>query len=240
MVRHPTRPAELGDRPEIRDFTPEELLGPLNPLEQHHAPKRLFVAGHVEWLSERPRVSIVGSRRASPAGLQRAGRLARMLIERDALIVSGLAEGIDYAAHTTAIEGGGRTIAVVGTSLSVAYPAKHGRLQDQMMRDHLVVSQFPEGHPTSRRNFPMRNRTMALLSDASVIVEAGEGSGSLSQGWEALRLGRPLFLMASILDKANLSWPKTMLDYGAMVLKDPEDLLARLPAGVDDPLSAIA
>jgi DNA processing protein len=81
---------------------------------------------------------------------------------------------------------------------------------------------------------------MALLCDASVIVEAGEGSGSLSQGWEALRLGRPLFLMASILERRDLSWPKTMLDYGAMVLKTPSELLARLPAAVDDPLSAIA
>jgi len=86
----------------------------------------------------------------------------------------------------------------------------------------------------------MRNRTMALLCDASVIVEAGDGSGSLSQGWEALRLGRPLFLMASILERRDLSWPKTMLDYGAMILKNPSELLARLPSRVDDPLSAIA
>jgi DNA processing protein len=240
MARRPARPPELGDRLETRHFTPEQLLGPLNPLEQHHAPKRLFVAGHAEWLSERPRVSIVGSRRSSMAGLKRAARLARVLTDHNVLVVSGLAEGIDWSAHVAAIEAGGRTIAVIGTSLSNAYPAKHRALQEQMMRDHLVVSQFPGGHPTSRRNFPMRNRTMALLSDASVIVEAGEGSGSLSQGWEALRLGRPLFLMASILERRDLSWPKTMLDYGALVLKNPSELLARLPARVDDPLSAIA
>jgi DNA processing protein len=240
MARRSARPTEFEDRPEVRTFTPEELLGPLNPLEQHHAPKRLFVAGHAEWLGDRPRVSIVGSRRSSPAGLKRATRLARVLTDYHALIVSGLAEGIDRSAHVAAIEAGGRTIAVIGTSLAVTYPAKHHALQEQMMRDHLVVSQFPEGHPTARRNFPMRNRTMALLSDASVIVEAGEGSGSLSQGWEALRLGRPLFLMASILERRDLSWPKTMLDYGAMVLKHPTELLARLPTQVDDPLSAIA
>ena len=128
----------------------------------------------------------------------------------------------------------------MGCSRRSAYPTKYRALQEQMMREHLVVSQFPEGYATARRNFPMRNRTMALLCDASVIVEAGEGSGSLSQGWEALRLGRPLFLMASILERRGLSWPKTMLDYGAMILKNPAELLARLPAGVDDPLSAIA
>ena len=78
---------------------------------------------------------------------------------------------------------------------------------------------------------------MALVSDASVIVEASDGSGSLSQGLEALRLGRPLFLMASILDQRGLSWPRTMLDYGAMVLNRPEDLLVQLPEPVDDPLA---
>jgi DNA processing protein len=108
------------------------------------------------------------------------------------------------------------------------------------MRDHLVVSQFSPGQPTARRNFPLRNRTMALISDASVIVEAGDGSGSLSQGWEALRLGRPLFLLKSILDRSGLTWPKTMLQYGAMVLETPEQLLAQLPEPVDDPLAVLA
>ncbi len=86
----------------------------------------------------------------------------------------------------------------------------------------------------------MRNRTIALVSDASVIVEAGEGSGSLSQGWEALRLGRPLFLMASILDQSSLSWPRTMIEYGAMVLRESEELFAQLPEAIDDPLAVIA
>ena len=240
MVRRSARPTDSGEAPSVRIFAPAELLGPLNPLEQLHAPKRLFVIGHSEWLRERPRVSIVGARHASPAGLKRAARLARILTEHGALVVSGLAEGIDAAAHIATLQAGGRTIAVIGTPLSVAYPTKHRGLQERLMREHLVVSQFPEGHPTTRRSLPMRNRTMALVSDASVIVEAGEGSGSLSQGWEALRLGRPLFLMASILEQRDLSWPKTMLDYGAMVLKSPSELLARLPALVDDPLSAIA
>ena len=241
MPKRSVRPTDPGESHSILTGTAEQLLGPLNPLEQDHAPKRLFVAGHAEWLRERrPRVSIVGSRRPSQAGLKRAAKLARILTEHGVIVVSGLAEGIDWAAHMATLEAGGRTIAVIGTSLSAAYPTKHRSLQALLMREHVVVSQFPEGHPTTRRNFPMRNRTMALLSDASVIVEAGEGSGSLSQGWEALRLGRPLFLMASIVERRDLSWPKTMLDYGAMVLKDPSELLARLPGRVDDPLSAIA
>ena len=240
MPPHRGRPRGAAASKAERPFTPEELLGPLNPLELRHAPKQLFVAGHSEWLRDHPRVAIVGSRQPSTAGVKRAARLARVLAHHGAFIVSGLAEGIDWTAHTATIDAGGRTIAVIGTPLSETYPARHRLLQAQLMHEHLVVSQFPKGSPTTRRNFPMRNRTMALVCDASVIVEAGDGSGSLSQGWEALRLGRPLFLMASILERRDLSWPKTMLDYGAMVLRTPSELLARLPARVDNPLSAIA
>jgi DNA processing protein len=231
----------MTEQPDInRAYLAEELLGPLNPQERLYAPKQLFVAGHVEWLRQEPRVSVVGARKASPDGVKRAAKLARILVKHGAILMSGLAEGIDLAAHTATVEAGGRTVAVIGTPLSETFPAKHRDLQERLMREHLVVSQFPEGYPTTRKNFPLRNRTMALVSDASVIVEASDGSGSLSQGWEALRLGRPLFLMASILDQRGLSWPKTMLDYGAMVLHKPEDLLAQLPEPVDDPLAVLA
>ncbi len=223
-----------------RPYSVEDLLGPLNPQERLNAPKQLFAAGHTEWLRQQPRVSVVGARKASPDGVKRAVKLARLLVKHGAIVISGLAEGIDAAAHAATVDAGGRTVAVIGTPLSATYPAKHRELQHQLMRDHLVVSQFPEGYPTTRRNFPLRNRTMALVSDASVIVEASDGSGSLSQGWEALRLGRPLFLMASILDQRGLSWPKTMLDYGAMVLNKPADLLEQLHEPVDDPLAIFA
>jgi DNA processing protein len=185
-------------------------------------------------------VAIVGARKATPEGLKRAGKLTRLLVSHDATIVSGLASGIDAAAHTAAIEAGGRTIAVIGTPLSEACPRAHRDLQERLMREHLVISQFPEGAKTTRASFPLRNRTMALISEASVIVEASDGSGSLSQGWEALRLGRPLFLMASILDRRDLAWPKSMIEYGAMVLRKPEDLLEQLPDAEDDPLAVIA
>ena len=228
----------MTEQPDVRRaYSAEELLGPLNPQELMYAPKQLFVAGHAEWLRQEPRVSVVGARKASPDGLKRAAKLARLLVKHGAIVISGLAEGIDAAAHTTAMDAGGRTVAVIGTPLSETYPAKHRELQHRLMRDHLVLSQFPEGYPTTRKNFPLRNRTMALVSDASVIVEASDGSGSLSQGWEALRLGRPLFLLASVLDQRGLSWPRKMMDYGAMVLNKPEDLLEQLPEPVDDPLA---
>jgi DNA processing protein len=229
----------MTDRRITSDLT-RNLLGPLSPLEQQHAPAWLYVAGHVEWLAERPKVSIVGSRKASVDGVRRASRLTRELVDAGVIVVSGLALGIDAAAHTAAIEAGGRTIAVVGTALDQVYPDQHRALQDRLAIEHAVVSQFPPGHPTGRGNFPRRNRTMALMVDASVIVEASDGSGTLSQGWEALRLNRPLFLMRNVVEQSGLAWPSRMLDYGAMVLDHTDELLDRLPLGAGNPLAALA
>ncbi len=86
------------------------------------------------------------------------------------------------------------------------------------MAEHLVISRFPAGTPAERKNFAIRNKTMALVSHATVIVEAGEGSGTLHHGWEALRLGRPLFLLESLVKRADLKWPGEMMGYGAQVL----------------------
>jgi DNA processing protein len=202
------------------ELTPEQLLGPLNEVEQKFAPKQLFAAGDIGLLREGARVSIVGSRKASAAGLGRARKLASILSERGIVVVSGLAEGIDTAAHTACIEKGGRTVAVIGTPLDQVFPRQNAALQEKIMKEHLCVSQFPSGRPVQRGNFPLRNRTMALISDASVIIEAGETSGSLSQGWEALRLGRGLFVTKALAEDPSLKWPKEMLGYGARVLSD--------------------
>ena len=177
-------------------------------------------------------MSIVGSRKASPEGLRRASKLAALLAGRGIVVVSGLAEGIDTAAHTSAIKHRGRTIAVLGTPLDQVYPRQNAALQEEIMRDHLAVSQYAVGSPVQRKNFPLRNRTMALISDATVIIEAGNTSGSLSQGWEALRLGRPLFLAKSVTEDPSLKWPAEMIHFGAEAISDHaiEDLLDRIPA----------
>ncbi len=214
----------------VLTMTPMQLLGPLNEVEERNAPKLLYLSGHSEWMGLVPRVAVIGARKASDDGLRRSRRLARELVERGVTIVSGLASGIDTEAHKTALEAGGKTIAVLGTPLDQAYPSENRNLQARLAVEHLVVSQFPLGSRTYKGNFPLRNRTMALLSHASVIVEAGESSGSLSQGWEALRLGRPLFLLRSIVDNPALAWPSKMLDYGANVLSDLEDLLDAIPS----------
>jgi DNA processing protein len=218
-------------------YAPEELLGPLNDVERKNAPEKLFTAGDIELLRSGPRVSVIGTRMPSEQGKKRAEQLCRTLVERQVIIVSGLAQGIDTAAHTLAIKHKGRTIAVLGTPLDKTYPKSNEDLQREIIREHLAISQFPSGYPGRPANFPVRNRTMALISHATVIVEAGEGSGTIHQGWEALRLGRTLFLMESLLKNAALKWPKEMISYGARVLtKDTlESLFEILP---QDTLSA--
>jgi DNA processing protein len=195
--------------------TPAELLGPLNEVEGKHAPDRLYLAGDVSLLQHVPRVSIVGARKASSQALARAGEYARRLVANNVVVVSGLAEGIDTAAHTAAINAGGHTVAVLGTPLDRAYPAKNRGLQARIAQDYLVVSQFAVGTPTHPHHFPLRNRTMALMSHATIIVEARETSGSLHQGWEALRLGRLLLLDEHLVDDPSLEWPSKMIGYGA-------------------------
>lgn len=218
----------------MKAVSPEDLLGPLNAVERKHAPKTLYLEGLEETLWSGARVAIVGSRQASALGLARARRLAATLVERGVVVVSGLAAGIDTAAHTTAITRAGRTVAVLGTPLDRVYPPQNAALQRQIGAEHLLVSQFPSGAAIRRSNFPLRNRTMALISDATVIVEAGQTSGSISQGWEALRLGRVLYITQAVARDAALSWPRELLDYGARVLSDEtlEDFLDMLPPRV--------
>ncbi|MGH9462157.1 MAG: DNA-processing protein DprA [Vicinamibacteria bacterium] len=226
----------LGAFEQIR---PDDLLGPRNDVERKNAPEWLLLAGDRGLLRIVPRVSIVGTRTASSDGLNRASRLARELVAKGVIVVSGLARGIDAAAHLSAIEAGGRTVAVLGTSLDKSYPRENADLQRLIMEQHLAVSQFPSGHPIERSNFPRRNRTMALLTDATVIAEAADGSGCISQGWEALRLGRRLFIMRAVVENKALSWPSEMLKYGADILTETEDLLQALPVGTGGSLASL-
>ena len=219
---------------EYSSISVENLLGrPLNDIETKYAPKELYFKGSLKIPLPRPRVSIIGSRKASMNGLEDAKIITKTLLEKQTVIVSGLAEGIDTSAHETAIRSGGKTIAVLGTPLNKVYPKKNSMLQQEIMSKHLAISQFPVGHPTTPKDFVLRNRTMALISDATVIVEAGNTSGSLHQGWEAIRLGRPLFIWKAVLKNTQLSWPEEMFQYGAIELSDPMDLFEFLPSNLE-------
>lgn len=221
----------------IREATLEEFVGPLSELESKYAPHKLWLAGPMKIPLHHPRVAIVGTRNASWEGLERAARIASSLADNGAIIISGLARGIDTAAHRSALESNGETIGVLGTPLDRSYPMENSDLQRTISINHLVVSQFPRGYPVTPRNFVIRDRTMALISDATIIVESGDTGGSLYQGWEALRLGRPLFIHESVFRRPGISWPNKMAQYGAVKFDSSRDILELVP-GKD--VSAIA
>ncbi|MHA6697222.1 DNA-processing protein DprA [Chryseobacterium sp. A321] len=176
------------------------------------------------------RVAVIGSRKVSELGVRRTRKIARLLVENEMTVVSGLAEGVDSIAHRTAIEFRGRTIGVIGTPLDKYFPAENKDLQQDIAKNHLLISQFPEDYPVTPKNFPIRNRTMALISDATIIIEASEKSGTKHQGWEALRLGRQLFIMENVIS-SKISWAEEMLNFGAQVLTNDnfEILIGDIP-----------
>ena len=211
-------------------YTLEQLIGPLNDVEKKFAPKQLYVLGQLPIPLSSPRVSVIGSRKASSKGLNAASIIAKFFAKHNVTVVSGLAEGIDSAAHKGTIEANGHTIAVLGTPLNKFYPYKNQLLQEYIMQKHLAISQFPIGYPIMPKNFIIRNRTMALISDATIIIEASNSSGSLHQGWEALRLGRPLFIWSPLMSDQSLIWTEKMASYGAIGFTDPEEVLEELPS----------
>ncbi len=158
-------------------------------------------------LLEEPCVAVVGSRDASEAGLRRARRLGRELAAAGVVVVSGLARGIDHAAHLAALEAGGRTIAVIGTPLDQCSPKAHWDLQRYIGAYHLVISPFPNGSTVAAGNFPMRNRVIAALTQASVIVEATHRSGTQYVAAECRPLARPLFIAANQVNNPVLQYP---------------------------------
>lgn len=186
-------------------------------------------------LTETPGVAVVGTRKPGKEGLARAKRLARCLVEDGYTVVSGLAEGIDTVAHTTALGAGGKTIAVLGTPLNRVYPKENADLQRRIGDEFLLVSQIPvlKYHQAKdpRVNsyfFPERNVTMSALTLGTVIVEAGETSGTLYQARAALDQGRKLFILDSCFER-GLSWPEKLQAQGAVRVSNYDDIRASLP-----------
>jgi DNA processing protein len=194
-----------------------------------HPVELLYYQGAWE-LTETRCVAVVGSRKASSAGVERAARLARELVRREFTVVSGLAAGIDSAAHSAAIECGGCTVAVIGTPLGSYYPPENRSLQDQIAKEFLVISQVPvlryrkQAPPLNRLFFPERNVTMSALTEATVIVEAGETSGTLTQARAAFHQGRKLFILDSCFSRKDLSWPARFEARGAIRVRAPDDI----------------
>lgn len=208
-----------------------KYLSQLTEVEQKNSPSEIFYLGDFSLLEVGRRVAVVGSRKVSDLGIRRTRKIASFLAREGFTVVSGLAEGVDTIAINSAIDKGGKVIGVIGTPLDKYFPKENSELQDLIAREHLLLSQFPVGYPTSKKSFPMRNRTMALISDATIIVEASETSGTKHQGWEALRLGRSLFIMENVINDKGISWAKEMINYGAQVLTNEnyQSLLLEVP-----------
>jgi len=196
----------MHERRKMRKVSFRELLGrELNYLERKYAPNELYVEGVMKLPLKDHRVSVIGTRHPSLAGLNVAKMIVERLVKEDIIVVSGLARGIDTVAHTTAIEHGGTTIAALGTPLNKFYPMESKELQLKIMREHLAVSQFPPNHASIPSDFLARDRTIVLISSITVIAEAGPRGGSVFTGWEAIRLGRPLYIWKDTFDNPNLT-----------------------------------
>ncbi|GAA0531571.1 hypothetical protein GCM10011581_15880 [Saccharopolyspora subtropica] len=154
-------------------------------------------------------VSVVGSRAASERGIKIAVTIARNLVERDITVISGLAKGIDTAAHTAALEANGRTVACIGTGVANYYPTENPALQDRIATEGLVLSQFWPDTPPRPQNFPMRKAVMSGYGRATIIVEAGEKSGARIQARQAVAHGRQVVLTDFVV--ARNEWAKKLV-----------------------------
>jgi DNA processing protein len=159
-------------------------------------PPFLFYEGDLR--SEDVGMSVVGSRHASSSGLRLAGEVARFLVSEGLTVIAGLAAGIDTAAHRAALDADGRTVAFVGTGITQSYPAQNAALQREIATKGLVLSQFyPDGPPT-KQTFPMRNASMSGYGLATIVIEAGENSGTRIQARKAMEHGRPVILTSEV------------------------------------------
>jgi DNA processing protein len=177
----------------------------------------------------RPCVALVGSRRASPYGVNAAAHLARQLVSADIVVVSGMARGVDAAAHHAALDAGGKTIAVLGTGIDVIYPRSHVRLFKRIAEEGLIVTEFPPETPPRPEHFPIRNRLISGLSYGTVIVEATSRSGSLITARMAAEQNREVFAVPGSIFSAGSEGTHRLVQYGAKLVHDANDVLDELP-----------
>jgi DNA processing protein len=197
-----------------------EIIDP--PLALHVRGNRAALAG--------PSVAVVGSRRASPYGVNAAQHLSRDLAKAGLVIVSGLARGIDAAAHQAALEIGGTTVAVLGTGIDRVYPRSNATLARAIAASGCIISEFPPGTPPMPENFPIRNRVISGLSLGTLIVEATTRSGSLITARMAAEQGREVMAVPGSIFSANSEGTHRLIQYGAKLVHDCDDILDELPA----------
>ena len=190
-------------------------------------PAALFVVGDASAVWQ-PQIAIVGSRNASHAGTAIARDFARTLVLAGFAITSGLAEGIDAAAHGAAVDAGGITLAVLGTGADLVYPPKHGDLAAQITSHGALISEFPPGTPPHPRHFPRRNRIIAGLSLGTLVVEASLRSGSLITARNAVEAGRDVFAVPGSIHNPLARGCHQLIRNGAKLVETAEELIAEL------------
>lgn len=207
--------------------------------EIHDPPIALYVRGDLPKAMGRPALAVVGSRRCSTYGVNVAESLSRDLASHGLTIVSGLARGIDAAAHRGALESGGQTIAIVGTGLETTYPKEHKKLEEQIIASGAVVSEFPLGTPPLPQNFPYRNRILSGLCFGVLVVEASEHSGSLITARLANEQGREVFAVPGNITSQTSFGPNFLIKDGAKLVQLWRDVVDELPREAKERLFGI-
>lgn len=219
------RDIERWERTGIRMVSVLDAEYPSNLRMIYQHPPILFMRGTADE-RDATSVAVVGTRHPAPRGIDQARQLAAGLATNDIPVISGLAAGIDTAAHTAALTAGARTVAVIGTGIDRVYPPQNAGLQEEIATKGLVISQFLPGSPPTKASFPMRNAVMSGYALATVVVEASAHSGSRIQARLALQHGRHVFLMRTLLEH---EWAR---DYavrpGVTVVETAADVLAGL------------
>ena len=188
--------------------------------------EEIWLQGDLSLLGLKPRVALVGTRSPTPYGLDQARRLAHGLARAGIVVVSGLARGIDEASHLAALEAGGQSIAVLGSALDRVWPA--GPAAERMLAEGLVLSEYAPGTPPRRHHFPLRNRLIAALSSAVVVIEAAQRSGSLITARWGLDLGREILAVPGRVDHPLARGTHQLLREGAGLIETTADVLAAL------------
>jgi DNA processing protein len=215
---------------DIRLVTALDAGYPANLRQVDDRPPLLFIAGALELADDRS-IAVIGARRASGEGLRLAERFAWEFVRSGFTVVSGLAAGIDRAAHEAALAHGGRTVAVIGTGLlHQSYPPENAELQRQIAVRCAVVSQFWPDSPPTPKSFPMRNAVMSGLSRGSVVIEASERSGARVQARLALAHGRPVFLLERLLGQ---QWARELARHEDVhVVTCAQEVIAEVETGI--------